>query len=78
MFQIAGCAMSTGEMSTEQFCLRWNDFHKTITSTFSDLRDDDEFLDVTLVSKFSLLKLKSSLLENTEKLAEVEQLSSIC
>jgi len=36
-------------MSTEQFCLRWNDFHKTITSTFSDLRDDDEFLDVTLV-----------------------------
>ena len=43
--------MSTGEMSTEQFCLRWNDFHKTITSTFSDLRDDDEFLDVTLVSK---------------------------
>lgn len=41
--------MSTGEMSTEQFCLRWNDFHKTITSTFSDLRDDDEFLDVTLV-----------------------------
>ena len=42
--------MSTGEMSTEQFCLRWNDFHKTITSTFSDLRDDDEFLDVTLVS----------------------------
>ena len=65
LFQIAGCAMSTGEMSTEQFCLRWNDFHKTITSTFSDLRDDDEFLDVTLVSKFSLLKLKSSLLENT-------------
>ena len=47
--------MSTGEMSTEQFCLRWNDFHKTITSTFSDLRDDDEFLDVTLVSNFSLL-----------------------
>jgi len=36
-------------MSTEQFCLRWNDFHTNITSAFSDIRDDDEFLDVTLV-----------------------------
>jgi len=37
------------KMSTEQFCLRWNDFHTNITSAFSDIRDDDEFLDVTLV-----------------------------
>ena len=34
----------------QQFCLRWNDFHSNITSAFSDIRDDDEFLDVTFVS----------------------------
>jgi hypothetical protein len=38
----------TGE-ATEQFCLRWNDFHSNITSAFSEIRDDDDFLDVTLV-----------------------------
>ena len=42
------------KMATEQFCLRWNDFHSNITSAFSDIRDDDEFLDVTLVSNFTL------------------------
>jgi len=36
-------------MGTEQFCLRWNDFHQNITSAFSDIRDDEDFLDVTLV-----------------------------
>jgi len=36
-------------MGTEQFCLRWNDFHANITSAFSDIRDDDDFMDVTLV-----------------------------
>ena len=40
----------SNKMATEQFCLRWNDFHSNITSAFSDIRDDDEFLDVTLVS----------------------------
>jgi len=40
---------SSTSMATEQFCLRWNDFHANITSAFSDIRDDDDFLDVTLV-----------------------------
>jgi len=41
--------ITSGKMATEQFCLRWNDFHANITSAFSDIRDDDDFLDVTLV-----------------------------
>ena len=53
LFQIAGCG-GHSKMSTEQFCLRWNDFHTNITSAFSDIRDDDDFLDVTLVSIFQL------------------------
>ena len=58
LFQILGVAVvwcMPDKMSTEQFCLRWNDFHTNITSAFSDIRDDDEFLDVTLVSTFLLI-----------------------
>jgi len=32
----------------EQFCLKWNDFQQSITSTFQDLREDADFLDVTV------------------------------
>jgi len=32
----------------EQFCLKWNDFQQCIKSTFQDLRDEDDFMDVTL------------------------------
>ena len=37
-------------MATEQFCLRWNDFHANITAAFSEIKEDEDFLDVTLVS----------------------------
>ena len=37
-----------GASSDEQFCLRWNDFQQCIKSTFTDLRDEGEFMDVTL------------------------------
>jgi hypothetical protein len=39
-------------MGTEQFCLRWNDFHSNITAAFSEIRDEDDFFDVTLVGVF--------------------------
>jgi len=32
----------------EQFCLRWNDFQDCIKSTFQDLRDENDFMDVTI------------------------------
>jgi len=31
-----------------KFCLRWNDFQSNISQTFSDLRDVEDFTDVTL------------------------------
>ena len=34
----------------EKFCLKWNDFHQNITKTFSNLRSEEDFFDVTLVS----------------------------
>ncbi|XP_037295524.1 uncharacterized protein LOC115442344 isoform X2 [Manduca sexta] len=32
----------------QQFCLRWNNFQANITSQFEALRDDEDFVDVTL------------------------------
>ena len=34
----------------EKFCLKWNDFHDNTIKTFSKLRKEDAFFDVTLVS----------------------------
>ena len=37
-------------MSTsEKFCLKWNDFSDNLLSTFSELRCDQDLLDVALV-----------------------------
>ena len=35
-------------MSSEKFCLRWNDFESNISSAFKELRDDKDFFDITL------------------------------
>lgn len=36
--------------ASEQYCLKWNGFESNITSSFSEIRDDEDFLDVTLVT----------------------------
>ena len=35
-------------MTSEKFCLRWNDFESNISSSFRELRDDKDFFDITL------------------------------
>jgi len=35
---------------SEKFCLKWNDFHSNVSKSFSKLRNEDDFYDVTLVS----------------------------
>ena len=45
LFSLCG---KMGASSEEQFCLRWNDFQQCIKTTFTDLRDESEFMDVTL------------------------------
>ena len=35
---------------SEKFCLKWNDFHSNVSKSFSRLRHENEFYDVTLVS----------------------------
>merc|ERR1712055_192750 len=36
---------------SEKFCLKWNNFQTNVSRTFSILRNEDEFLDVSLVSE---------------------------
>jgi len=36
-------------MTTEKFCLRWNDFESNINEAFRELREANDFLDITLV-----------------------------
>jgi len=36
-------------MSSDKFCLRWNEFENNISQTFAELRNIEEFRDVTLV-----------------------------
>ena len=35
-------------MSTEKFCLRWNDFEANISVAFKEIREEKDFFDVTL------------------------------
>ena len=35
---------------SEKFCLKWNDYQSNICYTYANLRSDDDFVDVTLVS----------------------------
>ena len=34
--------------TAEKFCLRWNDFEHNISGAFKELREDEDFFDVTL------------------------------
>ena len=39
-----------GTVAEEQYHLRWNDYHSSLTKCFRDLRDNDEMLDVNIIS----------------------------
>ncbi|KAG8321199.1 hypothetical protein J6590_051474 [Homalodisca vitripennis] len=40
----------------QHFCLRWNNYQSSITSAFENLRDDEDFVDVTLACDGKSLK----------------------
>ncbi|XP_066588305.1 protein abrupt isoform X2 [Prorops nasuta] len=41
-------ASSSSPSGEQQYSLRWNDFHSSILSSFRHLRDEEDFVDVTL------------------------------
>lgn len=38
-----------GAVTEDAFCLKWNDFHTSVTSSFAELRDESDLLDATVV-----------------------------
>jgi len=42
--------------SDQHFCLRWNNFHSNIATSFEHLRDHEDFVDVTLACEGKSLK----------------------
>ncbi|XP_047987956.1 protein abrupt isoform X3 [Leguminivora glycinivorella] len=44
----AGAGAGAGAGGEQQYSLRWNDFHSSIVSSFRRLRDEEDFVDVTL------------------------------
>nr|CAD7598754.1 unnamed protein product [Timema genevievae] len=51
------CSVVRGTMADAQhFCLRWNNYQSSITSAFENLRDDEDFVDVTLACDGRSLK----------------------
>lgn len=41
--------------NNEEFCLKWKTFSTTILSEFKTLKDDDDFVDVTIACTGKLL-----------------------
>ncbi|XP_019888082.1 protein bric-a-brac 2 isoform X5 [Ooceraea biroi] len=41
-------ASSSSQSGEQQYSLRWNDFHSSILNSFRHLRDEEDFVDVTL------------------------------
>ena len=46
--------MSKG--TEEKFCLRWNEFEENISTAFKELKDDEDFFDVTLACDDNQIK----------------------
>jgi len=46
--------MSTGD--GEKYCLRWNDFTTNLSSAFNELRGDEDFFDITLITEESEIR----------------------
>lgn len=40
--------MGSASDTADNFCLRWNDFESNVSTAFRDLREDQDFFDVTL------------------------------
>ena len=45
-----------GSVEGEKYCLKWNDFTSNLSIAFQDLRKDEDFFDVTLLTEDSEFK----------------------
>jgi len=45
-----------GSAEAEKYCLKWNDFTLNLSSAFNELRDDEDFFDITLLTEESEIR----------------------
>ena len=45
-----------GSVEAEKYCLKWNDFTLNLSSAFNELRDDEDFFDITLLTEESEIR----------------------
>ncbi|KAF2356572.1 BTB/POZ domain [Trinorchestia longiramus] len=50
------CSMGSGGGGDQHFCLRWDNFHSNIATSFEQLRDHEDFVDVTLACEGRTIK----------------------
>lgn len=43
-------------MKEQNFCLRWNDFRTNFVAEFENLREEENFIDVTIACSGKLIK----------------------
>ena len=55
-FQVPGLKMGAVVNNEEAFCLKWNDFHTSLTSTFTELRAESDLLDATIICEGQALR----------------------
>ena len=48
--------MGSSVAESEKYCLKWNDFTSNLSSAFNELRDDEDFFDVTLLTEESEIR----------------------
>ena len=70
--------VSSPTPSDQQYALRWNDFQSSILSSFRHLRDEEDFVDVTLACdqrSFTAHKVKQKKKE-TKRADERQQIQT--
>ena len=55
-------------VNEEAFCLKWNDFHASLTSTFTELRAESDLLDATIFCEGQLVRAHKLVLSASSKI----------
>ena len=43
-------------MDSDKYCLRWNEYPSNLSNAFNELRNDEDFFDITLITEESEIR----------------------
>ena len=50
-------------MDSDKYCLRWNEYPSNLSNAFNELRNDEDFFDITLITEESEIQCHKLILE---------------